>query len=255
MTVLTPAMGQLLSADASVTIPSLKSAFFVGDVLAKRDVIRLQQLAPNCQVINMMGSTETQRSVSYFTIPPSSTNLVNQKEIIPAGKGMKDVQLLVLNKLMQPCGISEVGELFMRSHHMALGYLGLPEETAAKFLPNWFIPEATRKPTDRLYKTGDVGRFSPSGAVECMGRLDDQIKIRGFRVELREIDTFLIQHLQCARLLRCFGAIFLKNINLLPILFHRQEWPTLWMSCARTCARSCPCMLFPVSSSLWRVFP
>jgi L-aminoadipate-semialdehyde dehydrogenase len=193
VTVLTPAMGQLLSADASSAIPSLKSAFFVGDVLAKRDVIRLQQLAPNCTVVNMMGSTETQRSVSYFKIP-SSAVLDHAKEIIPAGIGMRDVQLLVLNKNMQPCGIGEVGELFMRSHHMAKGYLSLPEDTAQKFLPNPFVPEAQRVPTDRLYRTGDVGRYLPSGLVECMGRRDDQVKIRGFRVELREIDTFLIQH-------------------------------------------------------------
>ena len=106
-------MGQLLTADASQSIPSLKNAFFVGDVLAKRDVIRLQQLAPNCDVINMMGSTETQRSVSFLRIPAGSS-LNNEKEIIPAGVGMKDVQLLVLNKAMQSCGIGEIGELYMR---------------------------------------------------------------------------------------------------------------------------------------------
>jgi L-aminoadipate-semialdehyde dehydrogenase len=72
----------------------------LGDVLAKRDVIRLQQLAPNCDVINMMGSTETQRSVSYLRIL-SGAMLNNEKEIIAAGVGMKDVQLLVLNKTMQ----------------------------------------------------------------------------------------------------------------------------------------------------------
>ncbi len=193
VTVLTPAMGQLLSADASAAIPTLQSAFFVGDVLAKRDVIRLQQLAPNCVVINMMGSTETQRSVSFFKIGAGAM-LDHEKEIIPAGLGMKDVQLLVLNKNMQPCGIGEVGELFMRSHHMAKGYLSLPEDTAQKFLLNPFIGETERVPTDRLYKTGDVGRYLPNGLVECMGRRDDQVKIRGFRVELREIDTFLIQH-------------------------------------------------------------
>lgn len=107
---------------------------------------------------------------------------------------MKDVQLLVLNKAMQSCGIGEIGELFMRSHHMAKGYLGLPEDTKEKFLPNIFVPEAVRSATDRLYKTGDVGRYLPNGVVECCGRRDDQVKIRGFRVELREIDTFLIQH-------------------------------------------------------------
>lgn len=69
-----------------------------------------------------MGSTETQRSVSFLRIPAGSS-LTNEKEIIPAGVGMKDVQLLVLNKQMQSCGIGEIGELYMRSHHMAKGWM------------------------------------------------------------------------------------------------------------------------------------
>ena len=193
ITVLTPAMGQLLTADATAQIPTLKHAFFVGDVLAKRDVIRLQQLSPDIKVVNMMGSTETQRAVSFLTIANDST-MMERKEILPAGRGMKDVQLLVLNNRMKICGIGEVGEIFIRSPHIAAGYLGRDEETQAKFLPNPFVEDADRKATDRIYKTGDTGRYLPSGIVECMGRRDDQVKIRGFRVELREIDTFLQQH-------------------------------------------------------------
>ena len=59
---------------------------------------------------------------------------------------------------------------------MAKGYLGLPEDTKEKFLPNVFVDEAHRSPTDRLYKTGDVGRYLPSGIVECCGRRDDQVE-------------------------------------------------------------------------------
>jgi L-aminoadipate-semialdehyde dehydrogenase len=69
VTHLTPAMGQLLSANATTPIPSLRHAFFVGDILTKRDCHRLQHLAGHCRIVNMYGTTETQRAVSYFTVP------------------------------------------------------------------------------------------------------------------------------------------------------------------------------------------
>ena len=169
---------------------SFKNAFFVGDVLVKRDVMRLQAIAPNLTMVNMYGTTETQRSVSYLKIPPGYP-LETAKEILPAGQGMQDVQLLVLTPKMQLCGIGEAGEIFVRSYHLAKGYLGLDESSKEKFIQSPFNPN---DPFDRMYRTGDVGRYMATGIVECAGRVDDQVKIRGFRVELREIDTYLTQH-------------------------------------------------------------
>jgi L-2-aminoadipate reductase len=212
VTHLTPAMGQLLSAQATRQIPELRNAFFVGDVLTKRDCLRLQALASNCRIINMYGTTETQRAVSYFAIPPVSedpTFLATQKDIMPAGEGMKDVQLLVVNRHDRdvPCAVGEVGEIYVRSGGLAEGYSD-PAATAEKFVQNWFARNATpREDTligppaqfwkgvrDRMYRSGDLGRYMPDGIVECTGRADDQVKIRGFRIELGEIDTHLSQH-------------------------------------------------------------
>lgn len=215
VTHLTPAMGQLLSAQASAEIPSLHHAFFVGDILTKRDCLRLQTLARNVNVVNMYGTTETQRAVSYFEIPSlakDATFSQSQKDVIAAGKGMVDVQLLVVNRhdRSQICGVGEIGELYVRAAGLAEGYLQLPELTEQKFVRNWFVDEAQWKeadkdggekwrefymgPRDRLYRSGDLGRYTPSGDVECSGRADDQVKIRGFRIELGEIDTHLSQH-------------------------------------------------------------
>ncbi|GAA5913658.1 hypothetical protein JCM8208_005894 [Rhodotorula glutinis] len=215
VTHLTPAMGQLLSAQASRLIPSLRNAFFVGDILTKRDCTRLQQLAQNCRIINMFGTTETQRAVSYFPIPPLSddpTFLKTRKDIMPAGSGMINVQLLVVNRSdkNQICAVGEVGEIYVRSGGLAEGYLQLPDATRDKFVDNWFGAGVERddpirdgdapwKPhwhgvRDRMYRTGDLGRYNPDGTVECTGRADDQIKIRGFRIELGEIDTHLSRH-------------------------------------------------------------
>ncbi|KAJ3217331.1 large subunit of alpha-aminoadipate reductase [Dinochytrium kinnereticum] len=205
VTHLTPAMGQLLSANATHPIPTLRNAFFVGDVLTKRDVTRLQFLAPNVYIVNMYGTTETQRAVSFLKIPPSSVNvgfLSEQKDIMPAGRGMKNVQLLVVNKAGLLCGVGEVGEIYVRSSGLAEGYLRLDDVTAQKFILNPFAPAPTssstlpyyKGPRDRMYRTGDLGRYRPDGSVECTGRADDQVKIRGFRIELGEIDTHLSQH-------------------------------------------------------------
>jgi L-aminoadipate-semialdehyde dehydrogenase len=95
---LTPAMGQLLSEtmDNATQVESLRLTLFVGDKLTKRDVIRLRRVAPNVTCINMYGSTETQRAVSYYVVP-SNEELIRKKEILSSGKGMKDVQLIILN--------------------------------------------------------------------------------------------------------------------------------------------------------------
>jgi L-aminoadipate-semialdehyde dehydrogenase len=222
ITHLTPAMGQLLSAQATRQIPTLLNAFFVGDVLTKRDCLRLQALAANVCIVNMYGTTETQRAVSYFAVPPVAvdpTFLATQKDVIPAGQGMKDVQLLVVNRHDRniPCAIGEVGEIYVRSGGLAEGYLDRAAN-AEKFVENWFAPNAQTRWTDtivqpkdstgspgpeatfwkgvrdRMYRSGDLGRYLPSGIVECTGRADDQVKIRGFRIELGEIDTHLAQH-------------------------------------------------------------
>jgi L-aminoadipate-semialdehyde dehydrogenase len=221
VTHLTPAMGQILLGSTEPKIPSLKNAFFVGDILLKRDCRRLQQLAPNCKIKNMYGTTETQRSVSYYEIPSlndDATYLEEMGDVIPAGKGMQDVQLLVVDreKKERQCEIGEIGEIYVRAGGLAEGYLGDEQKNTEKFVRNWFVDEQRwveedkkraaaasqaepwrefyAGPRDRMYRSGDLGRYMPDGNVECCGRADDQVKIRGFRIELGEIDTHLSRH-------------------------------------------------------------
>ena len=217
VTHLTPAMGQLLSAQATAEFKSLHHAFFVGDILTKRDCLRLQTLAENCSIVNMYGTTETQRAVSFFEIPSRAQDprfLESQKDIMPAGTGMLNVQLLVVNRndSTQTCGIGEVGEIYVRAAGLAEGYRMNDELNKQKFVNNWYVPidgfvakdkevsknepwrEFWKGPRDRLYRTGDLGRYLPDGNCECCGRADDQVKIRGFRIELGEIDTHISQH-------------------------------------------------------------
>jgi L-aminoadipate-semialdehyde dehydrogenase len=192
VTCMTPALGQILTTidNPTFTIDSLRNAFFVGDMLIKRDVYRLIRLCPNIRVINMYGSTETQRSVGYFVVPNDEDELRAMKEVIPVGEGMQGCDVIILNSRMQLAGVGEVSEIYMRSHHLAKGYVGLDEQTKEKFIPNPF----SGVKGDRLYKTGDLGRYAPNGLLECFGRADDQVKIRGFRIELGEINATLSLH-------------------------------------------------------------
>jgi len=216
---LTPAMGQILVGGATAQMPSFHHVFFVGDLLLKRDCRKLQDLAPNLFIVNMYGTTETQRSVSYYELPSRAsdpTYLDKMPDVIPAGTGMQDVQLLVVDRdnKMKQCGIDEIGDLYVRAGGLAEGYLGQPDLNKQKFVTNWFIPadhwlekekaqaeQADKEPwrrtfkiRDRMYKTGDLGKYSKDGNVSVVGRDDDQVKIRGFRIELGEIDTHLSRH-------------------------------------------------------------
>lgn len=143
VTHLTPAMGQILVGGASAEFPSLHHAFFVGDILIKRDCRLLQSLAPNVFIVNMYGTTETQRAVSYYEIPSYSSQegyLDSMRDVIPAGRGMLNVQLLVVNRFDRSriCAVGEVGEIYVRAAGLAEGYLGSPELNEKKFVQNWF---------------------------------------------------------------------------------------------------------------------
>jgi L-aminoadipate-semialdehyde dehydrogenase len=222
VTHLTPAMGQVLVGGSVTQFPALRNAFFVGDLLTKKDCTKLRNLAPNTDVINLYGSTETQRAVTYFPVPSKNRDpdfLDQLPDIIPIGQGMLNVQLLVIdqNDRTRQCKIGEQGEIYIRAAGLAEGYLGSDEKTAelnrSKFVSNWFVnPEKWtdefaklnisdkpwmahyKGPRDRIYKTGDIGRIGPDGNAECVGRVDLQVKIRGFRIELGEIDVHLSQH-------------------------------------------------------------
>jgi amino acid adenylation domain-containing protein len=197
VTNLTPAMGQMLDEfpgeEARLELTQLRHAFFVGDVLTRRDVARFRRLAPSAACVNLYGATETQRALAYHVVPveqddgDEGAGVRAVKEVLPVGRGVTAVQLLVLNPQRHLAGVGEPGEIYFRSPYLAKGYLGDPLLTRARFVLNPF----TDIFEDRLYKTGDLGRYLPDGNVELLGRVDLQVKIRGFRVELGEVESAL----------------------------------------------------------------
>ena len=187
---LTPAMGQLLaSSSTDVVSDTLRLAFFVGDALTRRDVARLHDVAPNVRIINYYGTTETQRAVSLYVTDRESEN-DRAYEVVPLGHGLPDVQLLVVTSAGKLAGIGELGEVYVRSPHIAKSYLDDDALTAERFVAN----PITQEIGDRCYRTGDLGRYNADGDVVAVGRADAQVKIRGFRVELAEIEATLGRH-------------------------------------------------------------
>jgi amino acid adenylation domain-containing protein len=189
---LTPAMGRLLletSRDgAGVRIDALRLVMFIGEPLPHDLVELLHARAPAVTVVNLYGTTETQRASGYHVLTRGAGD--SDRRIVPLGRGIPGTQLLVRTSRGVDAGLGEVGEIWMRSHHLALGYLGLPDETERRFLPTPVHDE----PTDRMYRTGDLGRYLRDGSVQFVGRADDQVQIRGFRVELGDVRAALAAH-------------------------------------------------------------
>ncbi|RIK32674.1 MAG: non-ribosomal peptide synthetase [Anaerolineae bacterium] len=142
------------------------------------------QILDHCRELwNMYGPTET-------TIWSTMRQIQREDREISIGNPIANTQCYILDDRLQPVPVGVIGELYIGGDGLARGYLHRPKLTAEKFLPNPFL----RTPSARLYKTGDLVRRATDGLIHFVGRADNQIKIRGFRVELGEIETVLAQH-------------------------------------------------------------
>jgi amino acid adenylation domain-containing protein len=142
------------------------------------------QLLPKGKALwNLYGPTET-------TIWSAGYQVEANDQPITIGRPIANTQLYILDKSLQPLPIGVPGELHIGGAGLARSYLNRPELTADKFIPDPFSAE----PNGRLYKTGDLARWLPNGQVECLGRIDYQVKVRGFRIELGEIEANLLKH-------------------------------------------------------------
>ena len=137
---------------------------------------------PNCRLINMYGITETTVHVTYKEITEREirTNVSNIGGPIPT------LKVYVLDENRKPVPIGVPGEMYVSGAGVARGYLNRPELTAERFMEDPFEPGA------RMYRSGDLARWSPEGELEYLGRIDDQVKIRGHRIELGEIETAVL---------------------------------------------------------------
>ncbi|HET9182779.1 MAG TPA: amino acid adenylation domain-containing protein [Candidatus Angelobacter sp.] len=177
------AMSELLRIKA---IPSsIRTVNLAGEALLPKTVERLYQELKVERVLNLYGPSE---DTTYSTYASLKTGEGNGR--VPIGKPISNTQAYVLNREHQPVPVGVVGELYLGGHGIARGYLNRPELTAEKFVPNPF----SKREGERLYRTGDQVKWGQNGNLEFLGRLDQQVKVRGYRIELEEIEAALQQH-------------------------------------------------------------
>ena len=138
------------------------------------------------QLVNNYGPTECTVVATSGTVSPEE----HLDRLPPIGRPIDNIQIYILDEKMQQAPIGEIGEIYVGGRGLARGYRNRPELTSEKFIPNPFTTESRA----RLYKTGDLARYLPDGEIAFLGRVDEQIKARGFRIEPAEIVKVLDEH-------------------------------------------------------------
>ncbi|NMG08551.1 non-ribosomal peptide synthetase [Brasilonema sp. UFV-L1] len=164
---------------------SLHTVIVAGESCSTELVERHRLSLPHTSLFNEYGPTEA-------TVWSSVYNCQNHdlKNSVPIGRPIANTQIYLLDSHLQPVPIGVPGEVYIGGLGLAKGYLNQSELTAQKFIPNPFSEE----PNARLYKTGDLARYLPDGNIEFLGRIDHQVKLRGYRIELTAIEAVLLQH-------------------------------------------------------------
>jgi amino acid adenylation domain-containing protein len=146
-----------------------------------------QRCSAETRLINSFGLTEATIDSSYFEAADVS---LPSDALVPIGRPFANTTLYILDAQLQPVPRGITGELYVGGDGLARGYRHRPDLTANRFIPHPF----STKGGDRLYKTGDLARYLPNGQIELLGRIDHQVKVRGVRIELEEIEAALSQH-------------------------------------------------------------
>ena len=180
-----PSMLAIFLASQDITqCQSLRWVISSGEAISKELNNDFFASGTQCEYYNLYGPTEAAIEVSYWQCDPDS-----EYPFVPMGKPVDNTQLYILNSEMEllPTGVE--GELHIGGAGLARGYVNLEDTTSKAFVPNPF----SDNPNARLYKTGDLTRFLPDGNIQYLGRLDEQVKINGLRIELGEINSSLLQ--------------------------------------------------------------
>jgi amino acid adenylation domain-containing protein/non-ribosomal peptide synthase protein (TIGR01720 family) len=183
---LTAALFQNMDEEVMKTLTSLRQLLVGGDVVSKVKVEQFLRVLPSCRLINGYGPTEGTTFSCCHTI--QLEDLRNGS--IPIGKPTSNTQVYILDSYLNPTPIGVPGEIYIGGDGVVSGYIKNPQLDKERFIQNPFIEDSS----NYIYRTGDRGWFLPDGKIKFGGRFDRQVKLRGFRIELEEIEMHLRAH-------------------------------------------------------------
>ena len=190
--VLVPSLLRVLldhCSNLAAELPQLTLWSVSGEVLTNDFACRLSAALPGATVLNIYGSSEVAADVTWHEVK-KHTEKTDAISSVPIGRPINNTQIYILDRHLNPVPVGVRGEIHVAGVCLARGYWDKPVATAERFIRNPFEHSSST----RLYKTGDFGRFLPDGTIEYLGRTDNQIKIRGMRVELGEVEFVLRSH-------------------------------------------------------------
>lgn len=164
----------------------VRSVVFAGDVLPARLVRQVREALPDVQVVNCYGQSE---SFYATTFSLAAGEEWTDSDVVPIGTPLGNMRAYVLGPGLAPVPQGVVGELYVVGICLGRGYHGRPDLTAERYVANPFGPAG-----ERMYRTGDLARWNARGQLECVGRSDGQVKVRGFRIETAEVEAALTAH-------------------------------------------------------------
>ncbi|MCF3179256.1 amino acid adenylation domain-containing protein [Streptomyces polychromogenes] len=166
--------------------PGVRSVVLAGDVLPARLVRQVREALPGAQIVNSYGQSESFYATAYSL---AASGEWAGGEVAPIGTPLGNMRAYVLGPGLAPVPQGVVGELYVVGTCLGRGYHGRPGLTAERFVASPFGP-----PGERMYRTGDLARWDAHGRLECVGRGDGQVKVRGFRIETAEVEAALTAH-------------------------------------------------------------
>ncbi|MCP5153996.1 MAG: amino acid adenylation domain-containing protein [Ectothiorhodospiraceae bacterium] len=178
----TTALFNQVAREAPACFAPLRTVLFGGEAVDPRSVRRVLDAQPPRRLLHVYGPTESTTFATWHVV----RSVAADARTIPIGMPIANTTAYVLDPQREPVPVGVPGELYLGGDGLALGYLGQDALTAERFVPDPFGAVGAR-----LYRTGDRVRRRADGAIEFLGRLDHQIKLRGFRIELPEIETVL----------------------------------------------------------------
>ncbi|MFC0430630.1 non-ribosomal peptide synthetase [Kutzneria buriramensis] len=182
---LTTPLFTLLAEESPECFASLTEVWCGGEVVSSSAMLRVLEHCPNTRVLNVYGPTETTTFATRFELDPS----VQDESAVPIGRAMDNVRAYVLDDRLRLAAPGVPGELYLAGMGVARGYVNRQALTSERF-----VAAPYGRPGERMYRTGDVVRWNSAGQIEYLGRADQQVKMRGFRIEPGEIEVALVAH-------------------------------------------------------------